>query len=115
MLRTALLVAFITLSPVIAGAEPCGKRVDFIEYLRTAYDESPVTRGLTVDGKVLEILASKTGTWTIIVTAPSGETCGIAAGEALSPVPESKAQTLGAALRLAGDLPRVHQHHHKPK
>ncbi len=99
MLRTALLVAFITLSPVVAGAEPCGKRGDFIEYLRTAYDESPVTRGLTVDGKVLEILASDRGTWTIIVTAPSGETCGIAAGEAWFTVPESKKQPQDTALR----------------
>ena len=99
MLRAALLIAFITFSPAVAGAEPCGKRVDFIEYLRAAYDESPVTRGYTADGKVIEILASETGTWTAIVTAPSGETCGVAAGEGWSTVPESKTQRLDAALR----------------
>ena len=99
MLRTALLIAFITLSPVVAGAEPCGKRGDFLKFFLTKYDESPVSMGLTVDGKVLEILASDRGTWTIIVTAPSGETCGIAAGDAWSPVRENKAQFLDFALR----------------
>ncbi len=99
MLRNALLFAFITLSPAVAGAAPCGKRVDFIEYLSTAYDESPVTRGYTVDGGIIEILASKSGTWTVIVTAPSGTTCGIAAGEAWFPIPENKAQFLDTTLR----------------
>ena len=99
MLRNALLFAFITLSPAVAVAAPCGKRIDFIEYLRTAYDEIPVTKGYTVDGEIIEILVSKSGTWTVIVTAPSGTTCGIAAGESWFPIPENKAQSLDTALR----------------
>ena len=99
MLRNALLVAFITLSPVVAGAEPCGKRSDFMEALRAAYDESPVASGYTADGEVIEILASEMGTWTAIVTAPSGETCVVAAGEAWPTVPERKMQPLDTALR----------------
>jgi len=67
--------------------------------LCTAYDEFPVTRGYTVDGGIIEILASKSGTWTVIVTAPSGTTCGIAAGEAWFPIPENKAQFLDTTLR----------------
>ena len=99
MLRNALLIGLFTLSPTVAGAAPCGNRVDFIEYLRTAYDESPVTRGYTVDGGFIEILASKSGTWTVIVTAPSGTTCGIAAGETWFPIPENKQHFLDTALR----------------
>ena len=54
MLRTALLIAFITLSPVAAGAEVCGKRGDFLKFFLAKYDESPVSMGLTSNGEVLE-------------------------------------------------------------
>ena len=114
MLRTAVIIAFITLSPVVAGAEPCGKRGDFIEFFLTKYDESPVSIGLISDGKVLEILASDRGTWSMIITAPSGETCGVAAGEAWSTMARAQDATSRHRSAIAGTQPRVHQHHHKP-
>ena len=37
--------------------------------------------GLTTSGKVLEVVVSAGGSWTIIVTTPSGISCGVASGE----------------------------------
>ena len=37
--------------------------------------------GLTSTGKVMELLTSSAGSWTILVTMPGGPTCVIAAGE----------------------------------
>lgn len=60
---------------------PCMKRSAFLRELETNYGETPVALGVATDGKVIEIVASRhTGTWTIIVTLPSGVACGIAAG-----------------------------------
>ena len=97
MLRHALLIASITLLPAVADAAPCAKRSDSLEYFLTKFYESPVSIGLTSDGKVLEILTSDQGTWTIIVTTPSGQSCGIVSGEAWSEVPTPKKQPGDAA------------------
>ena len=112
MLRTAVIIAFITLSPVVAGAEPCGKRGDFIEFFLTKYDESPVSIGLISDAKVLEILASDQGTWSMIVTAPSGETCGVAVGEAWSTVAPAQDATSKHRSAIADTQLRAHRQHH---
>tara|TARA_Y100000031_G_C8177535_1_gene364822 strand:+ start:176 stop:370 length:195 start_codon:yes stop_codon:yes gene_type:complete len=37
---------------------------------------------LASSGAVLEVLASKGGTWTILVTQPNGTSCVVATGEA---------------------------------
>lgn len=36
--------------------------------------------GLTANGGLLEVITSKTGSWTIIVTKPNGMSCGIVSG-----------------------------------
>ena len=38
--------------------------------------------GLVSNGSILEVLASKDGSWTISVTRPDGMSCVVAAGEA---------------------------------
>ncbi len=97
MLRHALLIASITLLPAVADAAPCAKRADFLKYFLAKYYESPASMGITSDGKVLEILTSDQGTWTIIVTTPSGQSCGVVSGEAWSEVPALKKQPGDAA------------------
>ena len=37
--------------------------------------------GLTDKGAVLEVFASKNGSWTFLVTMPSGLTCVVASGQ----------------------------------
>ena len=59
----------------------CGERRVVIENLEKTYSEAPVSIGLASNGSVLEVLASETGSFTIILTQPSGTSCVIAAGE----------------------------------
>lgn len=87
MFRAFLLFALLWLSPAVAQAAPCAKRADFLQHLSSKFDEVPVAMGLTSDGKVLEILASGNGSWTIIVTMPTGLTCALTAGGAWSKAP----------------------------
>ncbi len=47
-----------------------------------------VAMGLVSNGSINEVLASKDGSWTIIVTRPDGMSCVVAAGEAWEGMPE---------------------------
>ena len=44
--------------------------------------------GLSAEGSVLEILASDTGSWTLIVTRPSGVSCVVAHGQGWESMPK---------------------------
>ena len=81
MYRVVLLaVAFAAFPALAQEPSACGKRSDLLEKLSTNFDESPVAMGLTSGGKVIEVVASESGSWTIIVTLPDGVSCGVAAG-----------------------------------
>jgi hypothetical protein len=76
-------VAALALAPVAATAQVlCGKRADFLKHLDANHREAPTAMGLTSTGRVIEVLTSDTGSWTIIITGPDGKTCLVAAGEA---------------------------------
>ena len=74
------LLIFVLATPAIAQPRFCADRAAFLERLKTLYKEAPVGMGLTKNGRVLEITASKDGSWTIIVTMPNGLSCGVASG-----------------------------------
>jgi len=59
----------------------CGERQQILDSLETRYDESPAAMGLAGNGSVVELLTSRDGTWTILVTQPSGMACLAAAGQ----------------------------------
>ncbi len=59
----------------------CAPRDQVLERLATAYGETRRSIGLAADNAVLEVFASaETGTWTVTVTLPSGQTCLVASG-----------------------------------
>ncbi len=107
MLRLTLMAALLALAPSLAAAEPCADRAEFLEILASGFDEVPVATGLTADGRVVEVSASGNGSWTIIVTMPSGQTCGVLAGKAWSAtsehqqIAEDVASYMTALLALA--------------
>ena len=84
------MAALLALAPGLAEAEPCADRAEFLEVLANGYGEVPVAMGLAADGRVVEVFASGNGSWTIIVTMPTGQTCGVLAGEAWSGTSEHK-------------------------
>ncbi len=91
ILRTILTVlgaAFVALHAVPAGAQTvCGARALVLTHLHNTYTEHPVAIGLTSSGTVLEVLTSTSGTWTFLVTNPSGRTCIVAKGEGWEMLP----------------------------
>lgn len=94
MLGVAVLTA---LTSFPAAAEmACGVRDEIVSKLGDEFDEKRVGMGLGHDGQVVEVFASRdSGTWTMLVTYPTGQTCLYGAGEAWqtpapSPVASSK-------------------------
>lgn len=59
----------------------CALRTDLMRHLAERHHETPVARGLSENGALLEIFATSDGrTWTAIGTFPSGLSCLIASG-----------------------------------
>jgi hypothetical protein len=68
----------------------CGSRADFIKALSDKYQETGKALGIAGQVNLVEIFASKAGTWTILVTTPEGKSCIIAAGSSWEDLPPSK-------------------------
>lgn len=66
----------------LAAQQLCDLRPQVLEHLEGRFHEAPSAIGLTSDGRVVEVLTSAKGSWTIIVTAPDGISCLLAAGQA---------------------------------
>lgn len=75
-----------------AQSSRCATRDIVVAQLAEKYGESRQSIGLGSNDALVEVFAStRTGTWTITVTLPSGQTCIVAAGsafEALAEVPQ---------------------------
>jgi hypothetical protein len=65
------------------AATPCAERAKVVERLTTTYGETVQSMGLGANNGMMEVFASEeSGTWTITVTMPNGQTCLIASGQA---------------------------------
>ena len=81
MLRVVAFLPILVFATESAFAETfCAPRNDLIEYLRDAYREVPTASGTTAGGNRVEILVSRDGSWTLIVTTPEGRSCAEVAG-----------------------------------
>ena len=61
---------------------PCHEYREVKRQLGDRYEEAPVSIGAQSNGNVLQVFASnKSGTWTIVSTAPNGTACILAAGK----------------------------------
>ena len=79
----AVLASFAAPASAVAQ-RVCTDRNDVIRHLDKKFGEGTVAVGLATNGAILEVLASKNGTWTIILTQHSGTSCIVASGEAWS-------------------------------
>ena len=80
VLVTAMVAILFVVQPVHAGSY-CGERTEITKSLGMKYHEKLVASGLADAGSMIEIFASKKGTWTMIVTSPNGRSCYLASGE----------------------------------
>lgn len=93
LLRTLALIGLMLISfPAQAQPQkpPCADRLVFLNHLFATYKEVPVAMGLTANGGLLEVVATESGSWTIIVTQPNGPTCGVASGVAWQQIIKGK-------------------------
>ena len=75
----ALLGGISICAPVVAETA-CRMRGDFIRILADVYEEQVVGKGLTPDGRLIELAWSENGSYTILVTMASDIACVITAG-----------------------------------
>ncbi len=68
-------------SPALAQQSVCGDRDEIVSRLETGYQELTSGMGLASNGGLVELYTSKKGTWTLMVTQPSGVSCLIGAGD----------------------------------
>jgi hypothetical protein len=82
-MKTLLLAAALAAVALPARAQAvCGERAELVRRLAAEFAEVPVGRGLSADGRMVEVFASPEGSWTLVATRPDGQTCLAAAGEA---------------------------------
>jgi hypothetical protein len=79
-LGLALLGSMPAVEPAFAR-QVCGDRSSILEKLSGRYAEKPHAMGVTSDGKLIEILVSSRGSWTILISTPDKRSCLAAAGE----------------------------------
>ncbi|MEE9387283.1 MAG: hypothetical protein V3U96_01630 [Paracoccaceae bacterium] len=73
-----------------AQSNRCASRDIVVTRLAEKYGESRQSMGLGANNSVVEIYASiQTGSWTITVTMPSGQTCIVAAGQSFETLAEA--------------------------
>ena len=83
----ALLIGWTAFPPAVQAqaAGPaqalCGDHTEVVSKLEKGYSETPANIGMASNGTVIEVFASVEGTFTIIMTHPSGLSCLMAAGE----------------------------------
>ncbi len=84
----ALLIGLSALPTNAAPQTPCGPHGDVAKHLGSGFSENPVSMGLASNGTVIEVFASSSGTFTILMTRPDGITCLMAAGENWEELPK---------------------------
>ena len=74
-----------------APREVCSTHDAVVQTLNRKFAEKTVSMGLANNGTVVEVLSSPDGSWTIVMTAPNGLTCLLAAGDYWQTLPDKVA------------------------
>jgi hypothetical protein len=80
-LLTVFLVGPFTMPTSAHGQVACEKRAKITTSLKKDYAEMPASAGLDNAGRMIEVFASTEGSWTILMTMPTGVSCLLATGE----------------------------------
>lgn len=80
ILSSALVVAVASLTLPAQAQMICGLRDDMGKMLDQRFSEQPKAAGLAGD-RIVELLVSENGSWTILITSPDGRSCVVTGGE----------------------------------
>ncbi len=86
-IHSAVIALIVLLATPASASMLCGPRDMVMANLERTYDEVPRSMGLASNGTVIEVLVSKKGTFTVIMTRPDGISCLMAAGENWEDIP----------------------------
>ena len=65
----------------------CGDHSEIVAKLEKFYSETPRAIAVSADGKLLEVVVSATGSWSILLTRPNHSTCVVATGDSWESLP----------------------------
>lgn len=85
-------------APAFAQTQVCGARDVIVNQLENKHGEFRRSIGLQDNMIVVEVFASVKGTWTILFTKPTGESCFVAVGRAWEEDLPIKRSAQGTAL-----------------
>ncbi len=66
----------------------CGDHSEILAKLEKFHSEKPRAIAVSTDGKLLEVVVSATGSWSILLTRPNRHTCVVATGDSWESLPE---------------------------
>ncbi len=78
----------------ISGSRPasaqavCGGHSEMLAKLEKFHSEKPRAIAVSSDGKLLEVVVSAAGSWSILLTRPNRRTCVVATGDGWESLPE---------------------------
>lgn len=82
-----LTAAMLLAAPPAGAQQLCVTHEAVVVQLEKEYDEKAVGRGIANAGKaMLELFVSEEGTWTVVVSDPTGRSCFMASGESWQPL-----------------------------
>lgn len=90
-LSVAAFAIFLATDVSAQSSQQCAGRDLVIDRLAQKYGESRQSIGVAANNAVVEVYANDgTGSWTIIVTLPSGQTCMVASGTSFETLAEAQ-------------------------
>lgn len=94
-----ILSALLTFSCVAPAAADqsryCASLPQLVDELAETWGESRVAAGLSAQGMLFQVFESSEGTWTLVVSDPTGRACPLAAGTNWETYPVPKTGTKG--------------------
>jgi hypothetical protein len=83
----ALAIALLAPAAAAWGEPLCDKRDAVLKLLSDDFSEVPTAIGLVASGGVMELLISERGSWSLILTLPTGLSCLVATGDSWATKP----------------------------
>lgn len=81
---------WLAVPPLVAAPSNCAPRASVVEHLAQRFGEARQSIGIASGDRVVEMFASPdTGTWTLTMTLPDGQTCIIGAGQSFERIDEA--------------------------
>ncbi len=81
VIAAAFLVSAILGSSPASAQAVCGDHSEILAKLEEVHSEKPRAIAVSADGKLLEVVVSATGSWSILLTHPNRHTCVVATGQ----------------------------------